>query len=119
MYSYIKTLFTKTDKQTEQDNNIVFSVDDLGKFKTVISITDKTQESSGDFAQLLYHLNEGGFTKIILDTLFEISHKYPDQSLFISEIITKWSDKIKQSPEYNSEENPIVSPSQFYTYLGK
>lgn len=119
MFNYIKKIIYKTIENEQQDNSITFSVDDLGKIKTIISITNKAQHSSDDFAYLLYHLNEGGFTKIILDTLFEISNKYPENALLISDIITKWSEKIKHSPDYNSEENPIVSPSQFYTYLGK
>lgn len=119
MFDYIKKTIHQNHTNEQQDNSITFSVDDLGKIKTIISITNKAQHSSGDFAYLLYHLNEGGFTKIILDTLFEISSKYPEHALLVSEIITKWSEKLKNSPDYNAEENPIVAPSQFYTYLGK
>jgi hypothetical protein len=121
MYNYILTFFKKNIKQNKQepkDNSICFSIGTNGKIKTIVSIIDNEEYSCEDLASLLYHLNEGHFTKHILDTLFEISEKHPEYALFISDLITKWSEKIKKDPEY-SKDIPIIAPSQFYTYLGK
>jgi hypothetical protein len=113
---------SESEDQTDSHNSISLVLQEDGQFFIKIEISSKELKNGEKFGECLFLLNEGYLVQSILDLLNEMVIKDPTLVYFMDKTITKWSEKIKDSEQIskkNVANKPIISPSQFYSGIGK
>jgi hypothetical protein len=118
MKNIFNKIFKKKDNQLLEKNSLIFSIDKDGELSIEILLGDNKENSHEYLGNLLFRLNNGNYTKNILNLLLNISDKNPDFANLVKKTISLWSAKVlAYTPDILNEDAPIVNPSQFY--IGK
>lgn len=115
MFQYLQSLFKK-NKKSNNDNTLTIVCDHNKNNKIHVNFNKTSPESAQQFAEMLFLLNEGYYTKLILEILQEISKTDTDQTNFINDVISRWSSFVLEVENYEQDQlnSPIVAPTYFY-----
>jgi hypothetical protein len=123
---YIQGLF-KTQPKEETDNQLTISVQKNGTIVVDMQLPNASTTDAEQFAYMLFMLNEGRLCQTILNLLSDFAAQNTSGINFMEKSILTWHnliDAYEQTLEQaggnktNKNNDPIVSPSQFYQNIG-
>jgi hypothetical protein len=94
--------------KSEIKAQLSFDIYDASKIDVNFYIEDDSESTSDCVASMLYCLNKGLFFQKMLEVLTAQGIKNPEQSVFITSIISKWNNLY--SIDHSSSEQPVVKP---------
>jgi len=105
----------------DNENAIVFSVNESDKLSLKISLQNLDSEKSAQkMAEVLFFMNKGLYQKQIQEMLEEIAKQNPDREKFVSHLILyleAYVDTYKNE-SYNNDSNcPVVAPTKFLSSI--
>lgn len=116
----IQCLFPLKDKSEKTKSNVTpinieFLLDNDGEPHIKISILDTSHDFIQKFAEMIFHINEGGYAHNMLEVLGEMSQQDKEIHGFIRLVLVAWK-KLKDEKSQNLLE-PKIKPTDFFRSL--
>lgn len=123
MLQKLKSLFlSETKKEENQEaqqsqqsrsNYLIFELDENNQSHVSLAISNDDPESAKQLGIMLFLLNEGYYVQLILDVLLKISKQDVDNNIFVQNVISNWSSRIKDDSSDDNDNEPIIKPTYF------
>lgn len=116
MINYIKKLLFNKKSNISNTNisAIIFQIDNSNEeTKIKIELENLSTDAAQKFGSLLFLINEGYYVKPILDILSEMSKESMEKAIFTQYTMSEWSSKV--ATNNNTDDDPIIKPTQFNT----
>lgn len=115
----MKKFFSRLLSNKQNINSLVFEIDSNNNTLDIkVIIGDTSNDASKYLSTFLHDLNHGKYAQKILDVLLKIGNdktNYP----FVYETVAAWGLKAINTENELSNDQPIVSPSQFCGRVSK
>jgi hypothetical protein len=109
LFRYLKSIFYKNTDKPKIEYSISISLDSKYKIICESDWNKENPEIPEIAATLLYKLNGGEFSVIIINALMSHCKSNPEDTLLITNLISKWNELYK-----TKKEKPLIDPIEAF-----
>lgn len=118
MFNYFKKIFSHKEEKNNAQLSIVLDKNSEHPLLQIF-IYDLSDHNANQMASLLIELNSGLYFQNMMDTLVNMSKDDKDIENFVRNVFAYMKIINKSYVDYETQNDPIVTPSSFYNRLSQ